>query len=109
MKPRRAPFEISRRSFVRRCATLAAMSGLPLWFVERQMHAAEQAAKKLSANDRPGIALIGCGGMGKGDAQNASNHGEIVAVCDVDASHAAEAAEKFTVDGKKPKIFSDFR
>jgi predicted dehydrogenase len=109
MKPRRAPFEISRRSFVRRCATLAAMSGLPLWFVERQMRAAEQPAKKLSANDRPGIALIGCGGMGKGDAQNASNHGEIVAVCDVDASHAAEAAEKFTVAGKKPKTFDDFR
>jgi predicted dehydrogenase len=108
MKPRRAAF-ISRRSFVRRCATLAAVSGLPLWFVEKQMRAAEQPKKKLSANDRPGIALIGCGGMGKGDAQNASNHGDIVAVCDVDASHAAEAAEKFTVDGRKPKIFGDFR
>ena len=73
------------------------------------MRAAEEPRKRLSSNDRPGIALIGCGGMGKGDALNASNHGEIVAVCDVDAGHAAEAAEKFTVDGKKPKVFGDFR
>jgi predicted dehydrogenase len=109
MKPRRAAFHISRRSFVKRCATLAAASGLPFWFVEAQMRAAEEPRKRLSSNDRPGIALIGCGGMGKGDALNASNHGEIVAVCDVDAGHAAEAAEKFTVDGKKPKVFGDFR
>jgi hypothetical protein len=29
-------FEISRRTFAKRCATLAAMTGLPLWFIERQ-------------------------------------------------------------------------
>jgi hypothetical protein len=38
--------------------------------------------------------------MGKGDATNASNHGEILAVCDVDGNHAAEAAKKFTVEGQ---------
>ncbi|MEO7597336.1 MAG: Gfo/Idh/MocA family oxidoreductase [Opitutus sp.] len=79
-----------------------------MWYAERQLIAAE-APKKLSANDRPGIALVGCGGMGKGDALNASNFGEIVAVCDVDSRHAAEAADKFTVDGRRPGIFSDFR
>ena len=101
-------FQVSRRSFLSRVATVAAMTGLPTWFVERQLSAAETPAKP-SPNDRPGVALIGCGGMGKGDALNASNHGDIVAVCDVDDTHAAAAAEKFTVDGKVPAKYSDFR
>src|SRR5690242_1944284 len=85
-------FNISRRAFLRRCSTVAAMTGLPLWFVERQqLLAAEVDAKpaSTSANDKPGIALIGCGGMGTWDGQNAGNHGNIVAVCDVDSTHSA--------------------
>ena len=31
------------------------------------------------ANDRPGIALIGCGGMGRGDIKSASRFGDVVA------------------------------
>lgn len=104
-----ATFHISRRSFLKRCTTLAAMTGLPLWFVERQLLAAETPVRKLSPNDRPRIASIGLGGMGKVDAGNASNYGDLVAVCDVDANHAEEAAVKFTVDGKKPDIHHDFR
>lgn len=104
-----APFHISRRSFVKRASVIAAMSGLPLWFVQRQLLAAEPQATLPTPNDRPGIALVGCGGMGRGDATNASNFGEIVAVCDVDDSHAAAAAEQFTVNGKVPKMYSDFR
>ena len=37
------------------------------------------------------MALIGCGGMGRGDAKSASRFGNIVAVCDVDKSHAEQA------------------
>ena len=104
------PFQISRRSFLKRCSLVAAVSGLPLWFVERQLAAAEAGkTKPNSPNSRPGIALIGCGGQGKGDTTNAANHGDVVAVCDVDAKHAAEAAAKFTVEGKVPKIYGDFR
>jgi predicted dehydrogenase len=102
-------FQVSRRSFLARVATLAAMTGLPAWFVERQLLGADQAPRPPSPNDRPGIALIGCGGMGKVDAANASNHGDIVAVCDVDDTHAAEAAQKFTVDGRVPAVYGDFR
>ena len=102
-------FEISRRTFVRRCSLIAAMTGLPLWFIERQQLAAADVPATPSPNDRPGIALVGCGGMGKGDATNASNHGEIIAVCDVDRTHAEAAAKKFTVEGKVPAIYSDFR
>jgi predicted dehydrogenase len=63
----------------------------------------------VSPNDRPGVALIGCGGMGRGDAQNANRFGDIVAVCDVDENHVAQAAKQFTKDSKVPAKYSDFR
>lgn len=103
-------FQISRRSFLNRCAVTAAATGLPLWFVERELAlAAEPLAKTLSPNDRPGVALVGCGGMGRGDAQNANRFGDIVAVCDVDDGHTDQAAKQFTKGGKAPAKFSDFR
>ena len=103
-------FHVSRRSFLKRCTMLAAATGLPLWFVERQLSAAEEPANKPPGpNDRPGVALIGCGGQGKNDAKNAVNWGDIVAVCDVDDQHAASAVKQFTVEGKAPKAYSDFR
>ena len=105
-------FHVSRRSFLKRCTALAAMTGMPFWFVERQLAAAEEAAmkKKLSANDRPAIALIGCGGQGIRDTQNAASDCDVLAVCDVDETHAAAAVQKLKVEGKEPpKIYSDFR
>ena len=101
--------QISRRLFLRRCSTAAAATGLPLWFVERELAAAAEPAKGLSPNDRPGIALIGCGGQGSGDAGNAQRFGDVVAVCDVDKSHVEHAVKRFTKDGKVPTGFSDFR
>ena len=82
-------FNISRRAFLQRCGLLAAATGLPLWFVERQQLAAAEPVITPTPNDRPGIALVGCGGMGKVDAANASRYGDILAVCDVDDNHAA--------------------
>lgn len=102
-------FNIARRAFLQRCTALAAATGLPLWFVERQELEAAETTKALSANDRPGIGVIGCGGMGKGDATNASAFGDILAVCDVDENHAAAFAANFTVDGKVPAAYHDFR
>src|ERR1700709_2542009 len=103
------PFQISRRSFLQKGALAAAASGLPLWFVQRQLAAAETAKTISSPNDRPGIALIGCGGMGQGDAENASRFGDILAVCDVDQKYADQAAQKLTKDGKTPAKYGDFR
>ena len=102
-------FHISRRSFLSRCTLAAAASGLPLWFVERELSAAEAAKAVTSPNDRPGIGLIGCGGMGTGDAANAQRFGDIIAVCDVDDAHADRAAQKFTRAGKTPAKYRDFR
>jgi len=102
-------FKISRRAFLQRCGLIATATGLPLWFVERQQLMAAEPTKALSPNDRPGVALIGCGGMGKADATNATRFGNVVAVCDVDESHAAAAAAQFSVEGEAPAIYHDFR
>ena len=107
------PFHISRRSFLQRCSLAAAATGLPLWFVQRELAAAEVAGavspNVSSPNDRPGLALIGCGSQGQGDAQNASRFGDILAVCDVDQKYADEAAQHFTKDGRTPDKYNDFR
>src|ERR1700686_4358254 len=101
------PFQISRRSFLQKSAMAAAPTRLPAWFVQRELAAAEVAGTITSPNDRPGIALIGCGGMGQGDAQNASRFGDIVAVCDVDQKYADQAVQHFTKDGRSPAKYSD--
>jgi predicted dehydrogenase len=109
MNPRK-PFQISRRSFLRKCSATAAATGVPLWFVERELARAEEPKATIkSPNDRPTIALIGCGGQGSGDARDAQRFGDVVAVCDVDKSHIERAVARFTKDGKVPDTFSDFR
>lgn len=107
--PIKKPFHISRRSFLSRCALLAAATGLPLWFVERRLAAAEPVQPVPSPNDRPGIGLIGCGEMGGWDALDSQRFGDIVAVCDVDDSRASQAAQKLAKDGKVPAKYADFR
>src|SRR5690348_10604249 len=102
-------FNVSRRSFIKMCAATAAATGLPAWFIEREALGAAARPKPLGPNDRPGIALVGCGGMGRGDAKNSTHFGEIVALCDVDEKHVAQAAEQFAKDGKKPATYNDFR
>jgi predicted dehydrogenase len=102
-------FNVSRRSFLKTCTATAAAAGLPMWFLERELAAAEPSPRAPGPNDRPSIALVGCGGMGRGDAGNASRYGDIVAVCDVDESHVESAVKQFTKNGKVPSRYSDFR
>jgi len=103
-------FYISRRRFLKTSAALAAASGLPHWFIDREMAEAAPAPKPLGPNDKPGIALVGCGGQGTGDCGAAKRFGNVVAVCDVDDKHAEAAAKKFTAEGKEPPVkYNDFR
>jgi len=106
-------FQISRRAFITRCSATAAATGLPLWFIQEQLAGAAEAVvnkpERPSPNDRPGIALVGCGGQGCGDASNAANYGEIIAVCDVDQKYVEGAVKRFTKDGKQPAAYNDFR
>jgi len=102
-------FHISRRTFLGHCTAIAAATGLPIWFVERELSAASQTPGPRSANDRPGLALIGCGGMGRGDIKSASRFGDVVALCDVDTNQAAAVAKQFAANPKPPEVMTDFR
>ena len=97
---------------MRQMTAIAASTGVPLWFVERQYAQAADATKVVtSPNSRPRMALIGAGGMGTGDARQALGFADLVAVCDVDDNHAERAASRLTEKnkGRKPEMFSDFR
>ncbi len=97
------PFHIhvSRRRFLQ---AAAAAAGVPLWYYE-STRSAMAATRPLSANDRPGIGLIGCGGQGRGDTNWAKNFGNVIAVADVDERHAGQAREQF----KAEHSYKDFR
>lgn len=101
--------QIPRRSFMRRCSAALAATGLPLWFIEQELASAEEPSKLPSPNDRPRVALIGCGGMGTQDAKDSLRFADIVAVCDVDETRVARTITTFTKDGKVPQGFADFR
>ena len=61
----------NRRTALKSGAALAAATALPRWFVEENAARAAPEEPK-SPNDKPGILLVGCGGMGIGDARPGS-------------------------------------
>jgi len=86
----------SRRSFLKAAGAAAAVSSLPSWFVEEcTAQRPRRRADSLPPSEKVNLALIGCGGQGRGDARNARRYGNIVAVCDVDAGHLATAQKDF--------------
>jgi predicted dehydrogenase len=93
----------NRREFLRSTAALAAGGAVvPYWLTGENARADETT----SPNDRPNVALIGCGGRGTYDAKWAANFGQIVALCDVDRRLAEKAQEAL---GVKADIFGDYR
>ncbi|MBC8127885.1 MAG: Gfo/Idh/MocA family oxidoreductase [Gloeobacteraceae cyanobacterium ES-bin-144] len=102
--------QFGRRSFMSRCSAAAVATGLPLWFVARQLASAEERlANVASPNSRPRIGLIGSGSMGMANAKDIMRLADIVAVCDVDQEHVAKAVNVLSKDGKSPEQFADFR
>jgi myo-inositol 2-dehydrogenase / D-chiro-inositol 1-dehydrogenase len=99
----------TRRQFLKTTTLIAAATGLPGWFIEQKSALAAPRVKRPGPNDRPGIALVGCGGQGTGDTANARRFGDIIAVCDLDTRQSEKAANRFADQGKKPVIYSDFR
>jgi predicted dehydrogenase len=64
------------------------------------------AQESKSANERIRFACIGIGGKGSSDSQNASNNGDVVAICDIDEGRLDNAAmQRFP----KAQKFVDFR
>ena len=97
-------FHFNRRRFLKTSAAIATGSTLPKWFLE-EAEARPKPTRVLSPNDQPAIALVGCGGMGRGDAKKASSFGRVVAVCDLDDARIAEAKKLFP----DAAVYKDFR
>ena len=95
---------VSRRRFLQNTGVLAAAS-LPLWYLDQCAAMLPQAAPSAAPSEQVRLALIGCGGQGRGDARNSKRFGKVVALCDVDSSHLDAAKKDFPdADG-----YADFR
>ena len=94
----------SRRRFLKATGLAGGLAALPRWFIEQRLDAAEP-KPPTSPNDKPNVALIGCGGRGRADAHEAAKFCNIVAVCDVDDNHAQGASMEFG----GAKTYHDFR
>jgi predicted dehydrogenase len=111
----------SRRQLLKGAATLGIAAALPSWYLEEVL-GQDRPQEPRSANNVPTFALVGCGGRGRSDAHDAQRFGRIVAVCDVDSSHAEGAAIELSQSqretdqklGRKTgsgniKVYDDFR
>jgi predicted dehydrogenase len=87
---------LTRRKFLVSGAALAASASVPAWFLtEKRGFARRLLHPGASANERPHIGLIGCGGRGIAAAREISPFADVVAVCDVDGHHLANTVEYF--------------
>jgi predicted dehydrogenase len=93
----------NRREFIRSTATGAAAAGMAAYFFTSPSRAQE------SKNDRLVAGSIGLGGMGHGDARSIARFADIVAVCDVDRTHAEHAAADEHIGKGKAEIYEDYR
>ncbi len=92
----------TRRRFLQTSAAAAAAGfTAPYWFTSARSAAAEE-----SKNDRPIVGCIGTGDRWNGLYKGIMQHGDIVAVADVDRKHAEGGREKA---GGKADIFGDYR
>jgi predicted dehydrogenase len=104
----------SRRQFLDRTGKLAAAVGLGVAGSDglgAGRAFAQGAVGRRSAGKAPVMALIGCGGMGRGNMGNyLGKKIPFAAVCDVDETHARQAAEQVSkAQGTTPEIFKDYR
>jgi predicted dehydrogenase len=97
--------KLNRREFLGTSAAAAAGLAAPLAFA---------AEKRVAANDKVAVALIGCGGMGRANLHDFMRvpEVEIVGVCDVDPAHTHDALEDIKKAGRPTehvKVDTDFR
>lgn len=86
--------QATRRDFLKSSTIAAAGVAMPYWFSSKRT-LAEEAAR--SPNERLVIGCIGTGDRWKQDPYSRmKNYGDVVALCDVDASHLEEARKIVT-------------
>ncbi len=105
-----ARHKTTRRQFLTRTASLSAGAMTFPYFV-RASALGKEGAK--APNSRIVMGVIGTGGMGRGNMKSFMDLGgvQMVAVCDVDASHRKQAADEVNkkYNNKDCKQFNDFR
>lgn len=103
------PENVNRRDFMGTTGLAAAAYGLGMAAPAIRAARGEEPAK--SAAKVPVIGLIGAGGMGRHNMGHFMDKKcPVAAVCDVDASHAGEAADEVEKkQGKRPETYKDFR
>ncbi len=90
--------QTDRRGFLQ----AGAVAGIGFWVAGSSTAADKEPA---AAVERLNIACIGVGGKGSSDTDNASEIGNVVALCDIDDNTLAAKSKKFP----KAKTFNDFR
>jgi predicted dehydrogenase len=88
--------QTNRREFIKAASAV----GVGAWIVGPNLALAAR-----SPNEAINIASIGVGGKGSSDCDQAANHGNMVALCDIDDNPLNAKAEKFPMARK----FNDFR
>lgn len=103
----------SRRKFLEDSLGLGAVASTALHSDPLMAQTASSASKVIGANDRIHVALIGCGGMGRGDLRDflRVKNVECVGLCDVDDAQVKEAIKVIEKSDQKAPSFStrDFR
>ena len=92
----------NRREFIQNTSAI----GAGLWVTGGRSWAQEKAEKR-SANGQVSYACIGVGGKGRSDSSDAAQHGDVVAICDVDDQTLEKSAKNPAF--KNPATFNDFR
>lgn len=64
-------------------------------------------SQEKSPNERVRYACIGVGGKGSSDSKDAGEHGDVIAICDVDSQTLGKQSKNPAF--KKPETFSDYR
>jgi len=104
---------MSRREVLQKAGIAAGATALGLGATILPVHAEPiSTRKKMGANDKIVIGLIGCGGMGAVDMRNLMKKPEVevAALCDVDENRITNDAKDVEEQyNKKPTIYRDFR
>lgn len=88
----------NRRQFLKKTAGAAFAAGtMPYWFTSESA----QAKAFQSPNERPVLGCIGTGDRWRADGPQAMRFSDCVAVCDVDADHAAAGKARVIKDQRK--------
>jgi predicted dehydrogenase len=102
---RRTP-HANRRDFLKTAGATATAVTTPYWFTGQHAHALEFESK----NDRPILGCIGTGDRWGAVGPQAMRFSDCVAVCDVDAQHAARAKDRVNREqSRSPDVLEDYR